>query len=252
MTIALKDLPVFLINLDRSKDRLKTMQGRLDHLGLPWVRIAGIDGRAEWEILAQNLDITRFERNVGRRIMAGEIGCYMSHLAAWDRLIKSDAPWGLILEDDVVFGDDFIPALEQLMRHPPTWDIVKLNKIRAKQPVLRQPLGQYRLNAYIGPFTGMGAYVITAQAARRLRGGMLPITRPIDHELDRIFHHRLHHYGMEPFPSYVEDQGHSTITGANFVDVQKFKGFKRLPYQILRLSNLIRKLWFVAWHQNNL
>lgn len=238
-------LPVYLINLDRSPDRLIQMQARLEALGLPYTRVPGVDGRAHWDALQADMDIPRFERNVGRRIMAGEIGCYASHMAVWDRMIADDAPMALILEDDVVFHDDFCAAQAAAQAAADHWDLLKLNVIRAKQPVRKAQAGAWDLNAYIGPFTGMGAYMIKRDVAAKLRHAIWPPTRPIDHELDRVFVHHIRHLGMEPFPSHVEDGGRSTITGASFDGVKKFKGFKRLPLHLLRLGNTLRKLGYV-------
>ncbi|MEL7240138.1 MAG: amidase family protein, partial [Planctomycetota bacterium] len=43
-------------------------------------------------------------------------GVYASHLAVWERLAASDAEIALILEDDVVFHDDFREAVETALR----------------------------------------------------------------------------------------------------------------------------------------
>jgi GR25 family glycosyltransferase involved in LPS biosynthesis len=90
------------------------------------------------------------------------------------------------LEDDVVFGQDLMGALELALAHCRDWDVLKLNKIRAKQPVRQRRLGGYALNAYIGTATGMGAYLIQRHTVQQLLPVMLPIRRPIDHELDRV------------------------------------------------------------------
>lgn len=234
-------LDTYLINLDRSPDRLAAMQAQLDQMGLPFARVRGVDGAADWDSLSADIDIPRFERNVGRRILKGEIGCYASHMAVWDRIIEADAPVALILEDDVVFHDDFMDAVAALVAAKDHWDMVKLNHIRAKQPLRQKGVGTWRLNAYLGPFTGMGAYLVTRDAVARLRPRMTPPTRPIDHELDRPWVHQMRHYGLTPWPSHVQDHGQSTITGGQFSGVEKFKGIKRLPLHGLRLHNHLRK-----------
>jgi glycosyl transferase, family 25 len=235
------ELGVWLINLDRSTARRETMEARLAALGLPYTRFAAIDGRAEWDRLVTGVDLAAFRRNVGREVLPGEIGCYASHLGVWQALLDSPHEVALVLEDDVVFHDDFLPALDLVLAARSGWDMVKLNVIRAKQPVLRRRLGAYRLNAYVGAFTGMGAYLITRSFARAQMPAMRPVRRPVDHALDHFDARTFRHYGLEPFPSHVDDGNQSTITGTGFAAVKKFPWYQRLPVYGQRFGNLWRK-----------
>ncbi len=234
-------LGVWLINLDRSVGRLATMTGRLSSLSMPYTRFPAIDGRQEWDKLVAEVDLPAFRRNTGREVLPGEIGCYASHLAVWRAFLDSACEVALILEDDVVFHDDFPAAVDALMAVAGQWDMVKLNCIRAKQPVLRRRLGSYRLNAYLGAFTGMGAYMVSREFAAAQMAAMLPMTRPIDHRLDRFSTRSFRHYGLEPFPSHVDDGNESTITGKGFAAVQRFPWYARLPVYGQRFGNLWRK-----------
>jgi glycosyl transferase family 25 len=234
-------LGVWLINLDRSTQRRAAMETRLAAVGLDYTRFPAIDGRADWDRLAPGVDQPAFRRNVGREVLPGEIGCYASHLGVWQALIDSPHEMALILEDDVVFHDDLLAALDIVLAARESWDMVKLNHIRAKQPVLRRRLGAYRLNAYVGAFTGMGAYLITRRFAVAQMPSMRPVRRPIDHELDRFDVRRFRHYGLEPFPSHVDDGNQSTITGTGFAAVRKFPWYRRLPVYGQRFAKLGQK-----------
>jgi glycosyl transferase, family 25 len=235
-------IETYLINLDRSKDRFIGMDSQLKKLGLSYKRFPAIDASVRWDELAPAVDFVAFERNVGRSVMKGEIGCYHSHLAVWHKLSEGPSDYALVLEDDVVFHTNFIAALDYAATHQDKWDFLKLNKIRAKQPISQQVDGDWSINAYIGPATGFGAYLIKRSLAKRLAAQLLPILRPIDHEMDRIFVHDFRHFGLEPFPSHVEDQGQSTITGDQFSGVKKFVWYKRLPVYFGRWKNLFSKL----------
>lgn len=237
-------LAAYLINLPRSTVRREAMEARLAALGLPYELVPGVDGRAEWDRLAPTLDRPAFERNVGRDVMPGEIGCYHAHLAVWRRFLESGAEVMLAMEDDVVFHPEFPEALAEALRVRAAWDMLQLNCIRAKQPVCQGRAGRWRVNAYLGPATGLGAYLMTRATVARLLPVMLPITRPIDHELDRVHVHDLRHFGLEPFPSHVDDGGRSTITGQGFAEVKKRPWHGRLPNYGLRAGNGFGKL---AW-----
>lgn len=242
----IESLAVALINLPESMERRERMQKRLEALGLAYQILPAIDGRAELERLLRSVDVPAFQSNVGRDVLPGEIGCYHSHLAAWERFLASDEQVLLVLEDDVVFHKDFIEALQMAMRARAHWDFLKLNKIRAKQPVCQGRLGSYKLNAYLGPATGLGAYLIQRPTAQRLLPRLLPITRPIDHELDLIGRHDLRHFGLEPFPSHVQDDGVSTITGERFQSVRRYPLSRRWPKYAMQLSRLVIRLVYLT------
>lgn len=236
----------YIINLDRSAERFARMAVQLDAIGLEYQRFSAIDGKKNWTKLSKNLDQMRFERNVGRRVLPGEIGCYMSHLELWSRIATGPDEIALILEDDVIFHEDFPAALQRAEQLADFWDVLKLNRIRAKAPKTIAKIDGYDLNIYRGAFTGMGAYLIKKDAAQRLLPGMLPIRRPIDHEIDRPFSHPFVHCGFEPFPSHVDDGGDSTITGLQFTGVDNFPKWQQLPKYWARITNRINKVIWAA------
>jgi glycosyl transferase, family 25 len=239
-------MAAYLINLPASVARRDRSLQQLRAMDIAAALFPAIDGRAQWEVLKPTLDEAAFRRNTGRAVMPGEIGCYHSHLGVWKAFLQTDSRVALVLEDDVVFHADFPEALTVAMTVEARWDFLKLNRIRAKQPVRQGRAGRWHVNAYVGPATGLGAYLIRRDLAGRLLPAMLPITRPIDHELDRTHLHRFRHFGLEPFPSSVDDGGVSTINGAGNAEVQKFPWYRRLPVHGVRLSNRIGKLMFMA------
>ncbi len=241
----LKGLPVWLINLPRASARREKMEAQLAALGLPYTLFAGVDGRAEEARLLANTDVPAFERNMGRKILIGGIGCYHSHLGVWEAFLETDAPTALVLEDDVVFHDDFLEAVRLALRARAHWDFLKLNRIRAKLPVSQGRIGPYRLNAYIGPNTGTGAYLIKRETAARLLPAMRRVTRATDHEINRFFVHDFRLRGLEPFPSHVDDGNESLITGTGFADVEKHRGLERLPHYRLKAANYVRRAWWL-------
>lgn len=241
-------LMVLLINLPRSTERLARMQERLQALGLGYEILEAVDGRARWDELLPTVDVRAFERHVGRDVLPGEIGCYHSHLQAWQRFLASEAQFLLVLEDDMVFHEDFADALRIALQGAAHWDMLKLAKIRAKQPVCQGLLGPYRLNADIGPATGFGAYLLQRQAAKRLLVGLLPIRAPIDRELEQVHRHDIRHFGLEPFASHPQDEGNSTISGYMFNDVKRYPLSRRWTKYAEQTQNLLGRVIYLASH----
>ncbi len=242
------DIPAWLINLPRATTRREKMERRLDAAGIRYRLFPGVDGQAEEARLLQHVDVAAFERNMGRKVLIGGIGCYCSHLGVWREFLDSGRDIALIFEDDVVLHDDFQAAIELALTAQAHWDFLKLNRIRAKLPIPQGRIGPYRLNAYLGPATGTGAYLIKRATADVLLSNMLPVTRATDHEINRFFVHGHRLRGLEPFPSHVDDGGQSLITGTNFSDVEKFPTIRRLPYYRLKATNYFRRLAWMTKH----
>ena len=246
MNHTLPNIPVWLINLPRATARREKMEAQLLSLGLPYTLFPGVDGRAEEARLLANTDRAAFERNMGREILIGGLGCYHSHLGVWEAFLATDAPTALVMEDDVVFHDDFLPAIDLALQAAAHWDFLKLNRIRAKMPISQGRIGPYQLNAYLGPNTGTGAYLINRATAAKLLPAMRRVTRATDHEINRFFIHDFRLRGLEPFPSHVDDGNISLITGTGFADVRKFRLSRRWPHYMLKAGNYLRRfVWLL-------
>lgn len=239
-------LATYVINLPRSVVRRERMEAQLRGMSLEYRLFPGVDGKAEWDRLAPTLDAAAYRRNLGRAALPGEVGVYHAHLDVWRDFLAGDADVALVMEDDVVFHPEFMAAVQAALAARDRWDLLKLNRIRAKQPIRQERIGDWVLNAYLGPATGTGAYLITRELAARLLPVMLPITRPIDHELDRIHVHDFRHFGLEPWPSHVDDGNESTITGTGFSAVKKARWYRRLPMYGVRWGNLFGKAGHLA------
>ncbi len=87
-----------VINLDSAQERLGFMARQIDDLGLAWERLAAVTAAAA---AAAHPDSywTRWERP----LKDTEKACFLSHVAAWQRVAQDGAP-RLILEDDAVLS----------------------------------------------------------------------------------------------------------------------------------------------------
>ncbi len=246
MSLTRADIGIWLINLDRDTARREAMEQQLNQLGLPFQRFSAIYGKDHRDTLIRRADEAAYQRNMGSNLLPGKLGVFASHTAVWEAFLETDHKAALILEDDVVFHDDFLESLDTALAGSAHWDTVRFNCIRAKLPIRQGRLGRYHLNAYLGPFTGNAAYLIHRDAAARILPGLWPQTRALDHELNRFFKHDFRQFGLEPFSSHVDDGNVSTITGASFGLVEKPHFLKRLPYYRLKAANYFRRGWWLA------
>lgn len=222
------------------------MHQQLQALQLDYQLFDAVDGHAEQQRLAQRVDKKAYRRNMGSQLLPGKMGVYASHLQVWQEFLNSSSDYALILEDDVVFHDDFHSALETAFTLSEHWDLVRFNCIRAKIPVTQATRNGYQLNAYVGPFTGNATYLIKRSTVEKLLPNMWPQTRALDHELNRYFLHNYRQLGLQPWSSHTDDQGLSTITGTHQSSVRKLHWKQRLPHFRLKAGNYLRRaLWLL-------
>jgi glycosyl transferase family 25 len=162
-------LKAYLINLDRSEDRLAHMRQQLGRLGVDFERIAAIDGAVMAEDALAAFQRARPSKHEGW--LPGEVGCFLSHFEAWSRIAAGEEPWGAVFEDDLRVSPDLPRLLASPDWIPADADAVRLEANRSMR--LRRPRriavtpGRHLFTAVSGT-TGSGAYVLSRAAAERL------------------------------------------------------------------------------------
>ncbi|MEM9757358.1 MAG: glycosyltransferase family 25 protein [Pseudomonadota bacterium] len=195
--------PIYLINLDRDVARLEAATGELARAGLGWTRIPAVNGRA----LTPDEIAAVYDANANRRwarhpLTAPEIGCYLSHLRAWDTLRASGAPGAVVLEDDMRITGDLVGVLAALAQDTGAWDLVKLYTFRPDVRLLKpRPLtaGHRIATPYRVPSTTLGYAIRTATAERLLRSAR-PFFRPIDEDHKFFWQNDLRVALVDPAP----------------------------------------------------
>ena len=243
-----RPVPVRVISLARAERRRGQVSAEFARLGMDFGFFDGVDGRAEEARLMGVTSPEAWRRNMGGPTAPGHLGCYASHVALWAEIGAGADEIVLVCEDDVMLHDDFPQALAAALAVKCHWDIVRFAKVRAKLPVVQGTVGPYRLNAYVGPFTGNACYLIKRDVARRLAEEFWPIQRAHDHELNRFFVHDIRLLGLEPFAAHAQDEGESFITGHAMADARKFPWYRRLPYYRQKAANYLRRIAWLARH----
>lgn len=172
-----------VINLDRSPERRAFAEAQGTRLGIDLVRVAAVDGRALAE--ADHLDLCPADPR-GRRLSRSELACCLSHVAAWQAVATSGAPFGAIFEDDIQLADDAAGFLGAADWVPADADIVKLNasRRRAKLSLRASVVANGRaLRRLVSPTTDSCGYVISAAHAERLLAQPRRFSRPLDRAL---------------------------------------------------------------------
>jgi glycosyl transferase, family 25 len=180
-------LPVYVVNLDRRPDRHAFMAGQLDGMGVAWERIVALDAAtAEDAEIGREVALEGHVIAMGRGALCGTI----SHFDAMRALVRSEAPAGVVLEDDTQVSPDLAGFVSDAGWIPRSIGLVQGEKWSTRQTskLLGPPLGPppvpgrsiRRLYSRTG---GAGCYVITRAAARRLLSEKGVVRMPIDHLL---------------------------------------------------------------------
>ncbi|MEM1317362.1 MAG: glycosyltransferase family 25 protein, partial [Pseudomonadota bacterium] len=189
---------IYIINLDRSPERLEMQQQQLDRLGLSFERVEAVDG-STLDLPHPALDEAGFRRRHGKTINPNELGCTLSHIRAIETFAKSQHDYAVILEDDADLSDAFESVVNATIEQSRRWDLVKLNRRHSGAPVMIAPLTpNHRLVVYLTKQSGGVGYRINRKAAEALLKGLLPMRIPYDHEFDRGHAHGLTVLGVVP------------------------------------------------------
>lgn len=110
------NLKIFLINMDKSKDRLDFMSDQLHRLHLPFERQEGIDGKKYDFSSVYDESLSR--KLNGTPLANVEKGCALSHRNILEKVVVENIEYALILEDDVELPQHFKEVLDlELTKH---------------------------------------------------------------------------------------------------------------------------------------
>ncbi|WP_292896672.1 glycosyltransferase family 25 protein [Nitratireductor sp.] len=171
---------IYLINLSRSSDRLERMQELCVDAGLELARVEGVDGR---ELSADDIDKVVVGESRWGKLTPGEVGCFLGHRKCWEALVKEGAQYAVVLEDDVVFGEDVAAVFGSSDWIPKDADIVKLEAaderlyLDTKASSLKNGRRIRRLRT--SHFCAAG-YVVSLSCAQRLLAASETFSEPVD------------------------------------------------------------------------
>lgn len=186
-------IKIFLINLNRNKDRLLTQINQAKRLKINLERFTAYDG----QFLDPNQLITQRVLHPNNYLKRGQLGCAFSHYKLWLSLKQLKDPYAIILEDDVNIPDNFRTHWNKIYQHlPNNWDIIFLGGCNIKGKLINQ--------YFIKPIPGnssynlcLHSYMINIKSIDKIIQYVVPFQRPIDSQL-RDFFHRLNVYYVYP------------------------------------------------------
>jgi len=171
-------MQIYLINLDRQPLRLQRMEALLQ--GLPYRRIAAVDGRAVAGPERRDNSRPQSCENLSRY----ERACTLSHRAAWQEFLAGQERYACILEDDIFLSADFFRFIKDESWIPEDCVRMKIETYQQKVFVTRAHTKclNRMASVLLSLHFGTAAYIVSRPGAAAL----LERTTVLDRTCDRL------------------------------------------------------------------
>ncbi len=229
-------LKAYLINLDRSQDRLQRMYQQFEKAGLAFERVAAVDGKT-----LSDDEIASIKRNAGWKepLNRSELGCFLSHRKCLEQIVESGEQYAAVFEDDVKFSGSAKQFFQSDAWIPSDADIIKL-ETHGRKVLMDKPVtlvaGEYSVARLYSQNILAAGYIISAKYAASLLARMNDAAAPMDHLLFTPacgFFNEMRIYQVSPV--ICEQAGlESTLSGDRAKEHQSPPVWKKVIREIIR------------------
>ena len=225
-------MKIFLVNLDKDKERLESANTQLRRLNIQYVRVSAVYGK-DLPVMERRMMLSPFRWwcAMGRPVAPAEIGCALSHYNIYRRMVNDEnLNYCCILEDDVELSPQFKETLQEVERwiNPQKPQVVILNDHQHAYGNLKTGIHRSR-----GASCTDG-YVLTRVAARNLLEANLPIIVPCDTWGRWVRQGRIELYHVAPVVVRQMQDVFGSMTSEKRMDVAKLPLVKRLIHKAKR------------------
>ncbi|MEY0674362.1 glycosyltransferase family 25 protein [Providencia rettgeri] len=246
-------MKTFVINLVERPDRKKFMQDQLNNSNLNYQFIEAVDGRT-----LSNDEINSITLNFHDSYLTrGEVGCALSHLKAYKKIVDENIDMALILEDDAVLPSNLSSIAHEIesidkKNNPNIYLLSDVFSYIKNSPLTKNI---YRIN----DATKAHGYIINKLAAKRLLDKLYPIRYEADMWTVFNFFNYANIYCVQPHVINVVGDGDKEdsnleIERSLFVTKrykQRRKQMKLEPYyQFYRLKDVFFRKKFLTTVRN--
>ena len=237
-------VPVYVINLARSRDRWDRLKSNADALSIELRRVEAVEGKLLSQEELGDFDNASFRRWHGKVALPAEIGCYFSHIRVLEMIAVAPEPFAVIVEDDVIFTPAFQPFLKRLTKWT-GWDAVKLvNHRTAAFRSLQRVDDRFSIGRCLhGPLGSSAAYVVTREGASKMLKALRPMRLPYDVALERGWAGAYQIFTADKPVVEFSDIAISTIAqGRSAYAKKRLPAYKRISTLLFRATDYVRRI----------
>lgn len=223
-------LPVFVINLQRNPERRRFALGHLASLGMQASVFPAVDGKtlALADLEARGLYRESLAREkFSRPLSLAEIGCTLSHLGVYRRIVEERLDAALVLEDDAMLTEGAAGRLRPLLAElPEDWDLVQLTFQCRDTAPFSPSLVRFLMRPTMP--VAATAYIISRRGAQKMIDAAYPVHYPADSLIGRS-----PRWGMKVFGATPQLATVNNVFPSNIAPPRSFGG---------RVSRLVKQV----------
>lgn len=228
-------IQTFVINLKRALCRKEHMQTLLEKYAFLDIKfIPAVDGLLLTDNgVADSFDESQSYKRYGRKLNRGEIGCTLSHINCYKKLLEGSENYALIMEDDISILRDIsvIPSLMQLVdNNNPTILLLSGDYWYTKDVSSQNGLNVVKVYDAVGAY----AYIINKSAAELILSKYYMPSHVADHWML----YREIGVNILAVKPYLID---ANIGGMESTIKQEFFGENRTEMTVL---NVVKAYWY--------
>lgn len=228
-------MKIFIINLEKSKDRRYTMQNKMDLLSqnplysklhLEYEFFKATDSKSE-----EFLEYKKFYNPIACYMLHGillldtEIACYASHYRLWQECIKRQEPI-IVLEDDINFEPHFLQGIQEICKSQ--FPFVRFYFCK-KNIKIKNRIKDSNFFWTLKTTNGTQGYYLTPQAAQKFVAQKI-WNGQVDTYMEYVLQHGIDNIIYQPF--LISEDGSPTTIGG----IRGSGNIKTIPllYRILQ------------------
>jgi GR25 family glycosyltransferase involved in LPS biosynthesis len=171
---------IFIINLDKDIDRLNNSYKQLNNYNITnYERYPAI-----YAAEANKYELNTYTTTIGKIIASKTmIGCGISHINIWKKIVKEKINTSLIVEDDFILVDDFLNKFNIIINKAPNeYDILFLSSDQMHNPSIKiRDINEYFYKQiFISQTIG---YIITLKGAEKILKYIYKVSYHIDFQI---------------------------------------------------------------------
>jgi len=205
-------MKIFVISLKKSVERRETVYRVLNSQSINFEFIDAIDGRVKPFPLQERFNEKKFIDHRGRPAEPGELGCYASHMLAWEKVSEINEAC-VVLEDDFILSDEFISGIKICERWIQDYSFIRLEPWKTKLFYSVDSYEKYSLKRFLKIPQCATGYMISPSCAKAFLSTCKEIYLPVDVFIRYSYLHKQAIYGLTPSLLTSGSAKNSTIGG---------------------------------------
>ncbi len=177
---------IIVINLLKDTDKKTKIKAQLSALNLNYCFFEAVDGsKLSATKIDQIYDRRATRKSRKRDLSSGEIGCALSHIGIYKKILADNIDYAIILEDDALIGADFVQTINNIKHLPKDWELFLLgwqnSRLCYAKCQSHQNFSGFSIIKPMSMFGGTYAYIINQKGCEKMLTHTQKIGNPIDY-----------------------------------------------------------------------